>query len=67
MTDVYLDVVGDWLCGAFKKVGQAVVHELHQKCWQASVRILINAKVLDNIWMAYGAQKLTLLLEPPHW
>ena len=27
VTDVDLDVVGNWLCGAFQEVGQAVVHD----------------------------------------
>ena len=29
MADVDLDVVGDWLWGAFQKVGQAIIHQLH--------------------------------------
>ena len=29
MTDVDLDVVGNWLCGTFQEVGQAVIHQLH--------------------------------------
>ena len=30
MTYVDLDVVGDWLGGAFQKVSQAVIHQLHK-------------------------------------
>ena len=67
MADVDLEVVGDRLGGAFQKVGQAVVHQLHQKSWQASVRVLIDAQVLDYVWVPYGAQELALLLKPPHW
>ena len=29
MTDIDLDVAGDWLWGAFQKVGQAIIHQLH--------------------------------------
>ena len=29
MADVDFDVVGDWLCGAFQKVGQTVIHQFH--------------------------------------
>ena len=55
MTDVDLDVVGDRVWGAFQKVGQAIIHQLHQKCWEASIGISINVQILDNIWVSYGA------------
>ena len=49
MTYVDLDVVGDWLRGAFQKVGQAVIHQLHQKNWQVCVGILVHAQILDDV------------------
>ena len=67
MTDVDLDMVGDWLFGAFQEVCQAVIHELHQKHWQVCVCVSEHAQVLDNVWMSYGTHKLTLLLKPPNW
>ena len=67
MTYVDLDVVGDWLGGAFQKVGQAVIHQLHKQNRQSSVEILVRAQVLHNVWMLYSAQELILLLKSPDW
>ena len=65
VTYVDLNVVRNLLSGSFQKVSQAVVHELHQKNWQASIWILVQTKILDNVWVIYSVQELALLLESP--
>ena len=67
MADIYFNVVRYWLWGALKKMGQAVIHQLHYKNQQVCVRILVHAQVLDNFGVSYGALELTFLLKPPHW
>ena len=66
MTDVDLDVVGNWLCGAFQEVGQAVVHQLHYEHRQVCVSVSEHAQVLDDVRVSYGTHELTLLLKAPN-
>ena len=67
MTEVDLDVVGNWLWRAFQEVGQAAIHELHQKHWQVCVSVSEHVQVLDNVWVSYSTHELTLLLKPLDW
>ena len=63
MAEVDLDVVGEWQLGSFEEVGEAFVHELHQKRWEFRVGILDGPKVLNYVWVFHCAKKVALLLE----
>ena len=65
VTDVDLDVVRNRLSDCLKEVGQAFVHELHQKNRETSIGISAHAQVLNDIGVPYGVQEFTLLLKPP--
>ena len=45
MTDIDLNVVGYWLCGAFQEVDQAIIRQLHQKHRQAYISVSEHAQV----------------------
>ena len=66
VTDVDLNVVGNWPYGAFQEVSQAVIHQLHQEHRQVCVSVSEHAQVLDNVRVFYGTHELTLLLKAPN-
>ena len=65
MTDIYLDMISNRLIHRLKEMGQALVHQLHQKHWQTTIRVSVHAQILDDIGVPYRIQKLTFLLKPP--
>ena len=55
-TGVDLDSVGNWLCGPFQEVNQAIdiIHQLHQEHRQMYVSVSNHAQVLEDFRVSYG-------------
>lgn len=65
MAQIDLDVIWQRLSMTSEKIGQVIIHQLHQNHRQPSGRIIVKCKKLYYIWVSHQTQKFTLELKPP--
>ena len=61
--DAHLLVVRDRLTGAFKKFGQATVHQFQENDRGARGMVPVDTQVEDEVGVSYGTEVIHLLLE----
>jgi len=57
MTQIHLEVVGEWFLPIMKEVGERFIHQFHQQDRLSRFRILICPQVLDNMRVLDGTQE----------
>jgi len=66
MTQIHLEVVGEWFLPIMKEVGERFIHQFHQQDRLSRFRILICPQVLDNMRVLDGIQEPAFPHKSPH-